>query len=287
MLYILAARGLLTRSRPRRAHVPGGDLADRGESVLPLQTVEPRRLYRQIADQIAGLIGKGEFARGSRLPAERELATLLGVSRTSVREALISLEIGGLVEVRVGSGVFVIAGAASPASVGDKGPGPFELLSARTLIEGEVAALAAVNAKNDDLESLRETIQRMTTHVDDFVIREEADRDFHLGIAKATGNSSLELVVEGLWNQRAELWGRMQQHFHTEDLARRTIHDHAAILAGLVAKDADAARTAMHRHLARVVREFQRGVNSKSRVANRPNSRGSRQAQFTGKGGAP
>ena len=83
---------------------------------MPLQTVEPRRLYRQIADQIAGLIGNGEFARGSRLPAERELATLLGVSRTSVREALISLEIGGLVEVRVGSGVFVIAGSPFPAS---------------------------------------------------------------------------------------------------------------------------------------------------------------------------
>jgi len=99
MLYILAVRGHLTPARPLRAHVPGSDLADRGEFVLPLQTVEPRRLYRQIADQIAGLIGNGEFARGSRLPAERELATLLGVSRTSVREALISLEIGGLVEV--------------------------------------------------------------------------------------------------------------------------------------------------------------------------------------------
>ena len=82
---------------------------------MPLQTVEPRRLYRQIADQIAGLIGNGEFAHGSRLPAERELATLLGVSRTSVREALISLEIGGLVDVRVGSGVFVTAGSASLA----------------------------------------------------------------------------------------------------------------------------------------------------------------------------
>lgn len=246
---------------------------------MPLQTVEPRRLYRQIAEQIGGLIGNGEFARGSRLPAERELATLLGVSRTSVREALISLEIGGLVEVRVGSGVFVTADSASLASAGDKGPGPFELLSARTLIEGEVAALAAVNAKGDDLEALRQTVVRMTTHVDDFVIREEADRDFHLGVAKATGNGSLELVVEGLWNQRAELWGRMQQHFHTEALARRTIHDHAAILAALEARNPDAARRAMHRHLARVVREFQRGVNSKPNVATK------RVATATGKRG--
>jgi len=252
---------------------------------LPLQTVEPRRLYRQIADQIAGLIGNGEFAHGSRLPAERELATLLGVSRTSVREALISLEIGGLVEVRVGSGVFVTAGPAAPAASGDKGPGPFELLSARTLVEGEVAALAATNATGDDLDALRQSIRRMTTHVDDFVIREETDREFHLGIAKATGNGSLELVVEGLWNQRAELWGRMQQHYHTEALARRTIHDHAAILAAIAAGNPDAARTAMHRHLARVVREFQRGVNSKAKIAIPSKSRSSRQAQFNGKGG--
>ncbi len=234
---------------------------------MPLQTVEPRRLYRQIADQIAGLIGKGEFARGTRLPAERELASLLGVSRTSVREALISLEIGGLVDVRVGSGVFVTAGAPAHDAEGDKGPGPFELLSARSLVEGEVAALAAGNASRDDLDALRQTIQRMTTHVDDFLVREEADREFHLGIAKATGNGSLELVVEGLWNQRAELWGRMQRHFHTEDLARRTIDDHAEILKSLVSGDSAAARAAMHRHLARVAREFQRGVGAKNKGA--------------------
>jgi GntR family uxuAB operon transcriptional repressor len=148
-----------------------------------------------------------------------------------------------------------------------------------------VAALAAVNATSDDLDTLRQAIQRMTTHVDDFVIREETDREFHLGIAKATGNGSLELVVEGLWNQRAELWGRMQQHYHTEALARRTIHDHAAILAAIAARNPDAARTAMHRHLARVVREFQRGGNGKTKVASQSKSRGSRQAKFNGKGG--
>ena len=64
---------------------------------MPLHTVEPLRLYRQIAGQIAALIDNGEFPAASRLPAERELATLLGVSRTSVREAIISLEMSGLV----------------------------------------------------------------------------------------------------------------------------------------------------------------------------------------------
>jgi DNA-binding FadR family transcriptional regulator len=227
---------------------------------VPLQTVEPRRLYRQIAEQIANLIASGEFAPGARLPAERELASLLGVSRTSVREAIISLEIAGLVDVRVGTGVFVTAGAAAHGTGADKGPGPFELLNARKLVEGEIAALAATHARAADIAALKDAVERMSAHIDDFAIREGTDRDFHLGIARATGNGSLELVVEGLWDQRAELWGRIQQHFHTEALARQTVRDHAAILAAITAHDAAAARSAMHRHIGRVAREFQRGV---------------------------
>ena len=234
---------------------------------MPLQAVEPRRLYRQIADQIARLIASGEFPPGARLPAERELANSLGVSRASVREAIISLEIGGLVEVRVGTGIFV-TGPMMQASVDrDSGPGPFELLQARKMVEGEVAALAAAKAREEDYAPMRQALEKMEAHVDDFATREASDREFHLALAKATGNSSLELVVEGLWNQRAELWGRMQRHYHTRELALKTIRDHAAILAAVEAKDADAARAAMHRHLTRVVREFQRGLDDRERRA--------------------
>ena len=227
---------------------------------MPLQAVEPKRLYRQIADQLAQLIASGEFAPGTRLPAERELAVSLGVSRTSVREAIISLEMSGLVEVRVGTGIFVVGKEAAPPAGGDAGPGPFELLNARKLVEGEIAALAARHARPEDIAALEESVARMAAHVDDFALREAEDQAFHRLLAKATGNGSLELVVEGLWNQRAELWGRLQQHFHTTDLAQRTIRDHGAIAAAVAAHDPDAARTALHRHLGRVVREFQRGV---------------------------
>jgi DNA-binding FadR family transcriptional regulator len=232
---------------------------------LPLTAVEPKRLYRQIADQIAQLIASGEFPAGSRLPAERELAVSLGVSRTSVREAIISLEMSGLVEVRVGTGIFVTGPDRVSGRNGvDGGPGPFELLDARRLVEGEIAALAARQGKPDDFEAIRLCVLQMEQHLDDFAARESADRDFHLLIAKATGNSSLELVVEGLWDQRAELWGRLQQHFHTHDLAVQTIRDHAAIAKAIAARDADGARAAMHRHISRVAREFQRGVDDKT-----------------------
>src|SRR5215211_1553365 len=105
---------------------------------MPLQIVEPQRLYRQIAGQLRTLMTAGEFKPGSRLPAERELAQQLGVSRPSVREALIALEVEGWVEVRTGSGVYVLERAGRPASDEAKVPptewGPLELIRARRVI---------------------------------------------------------------------------------------------------------------------------------------------------------
>ena len=227
---------------------------------MPLHTVEPLRLYRQIAGQIAALVDNGEFPAGSRLPAERELATLLGVSRTSVREAIISLEIAGRVEVRVGSGIFVAEpGAAQIVGFVDEGPSPFELLAARSLIEGEIAALAARSATKADLAAMRATLVRMRAQADNFTKRDAADREFHVRIAAATGNGSLALVVEGLWQQRrGKLWSRIEAYFHTQKIREGALLDHAQIIEALEQRDPDAARAAMHHHLARVEREFQR-----------------------------
>src|SRR5579859_6372563 len=99
---------------------------------MPLQAVDSRRLYRQIADQITSLIDRGEYASGARLPPERDLARQLGVSRPSVREALIALEVEGYVDVRVGSGVYVTRPTQSRAAL-PADSGPFELIRARSL----------------------------------------------------------------------------------------------------------------------------------------------------------
>jgi len=227
---------------------------------LPLHTVESTRLYRQIADQIASLIDRGEFGVGDRLPAERELASVLGVSRTSVREAIICLELAGRVDVRVGTGIFVREPpAAAPAGAADDAPGPFELLDARALIEGEIAARAAPRIRKRDLARLEQAIERMRAGRDDLARRDEADRDFHVAIAQATGNAALAAVVARLWNERSHpMWRRMQAHLHTTALHEMTVRDHTAIVAALASRDADAARGAMRRHLERVAREFQR-----------------------------
>ena len=133
---------------------------------MPLQAVEPQRLYRQIADQIRTLIQSGEFVAGSRLPAERDLAKQLGVSRPSVREALIALEVEGWVEVRTGSGVYVLDRAqhtqSAEKTIATTEWCPLELIRARRVVEGEMAAIAALQAKRKHLDAMRQALADMT-----------------------------------------------------------------------------------------------------------------------------
>src|SRR6186997_2777327 len=105
---------------------------------------EPRRLYEQIAQQLAKSIADGKHEVGQRLPSERELAQTFGVSRPTVREAIIALELDGLVDVRLGSGVYVKNRRPPGGTESAKDIGPFELLEARRIIEGEACALAAL-----------------------------------------------------------------------------------------------------------------------------------------------
>jgi DNA-binding FadR family transcriptional regulator len=218
---------------------------------MRLQAVEPRRLYRQIADQIRTLIGKGEVARGARLPAERDLARQLGVSRPSLREALIALEVEGLLDVRVGSGIYVTQADGRGRAVEINGAsGPFEVIRARWMIEGECAALAAKNGTAAQLRAIRKA------HAD--LLREakrhhnplDADRAFHVAIAQATGNSALELVVQTLWDQRVgPLYRALEMKLEYPAMAAETTDEHEAVLTAILDRDPAAARSAMRRHM--------------------------------------
>jgi len=224
----------------------------------PLQAVETRRLYRQIADQIAALIDKGEYGVGRRLPPERDLAKQLGVSRPSVREALIALEVEGYVEVRVGSGVYVTGPRpdSRPAPL-PADSGPFELIRARWLIEGECAALAAKHATKAQVRAMEEALEQMEAERDNGTMPLGADRLFHLRIAEASGNSALALVVRTLWDQRTgPLFLRLEHHFDTPGLWTVAIREHREVLAAIVKKDAPAARSAMRRHMDHAAKRF-------------------------------
>ena len=215
---------------------------------------EPR-LYRVVSSRIEALIREEHIKPGERLPAERDLATKLGVSRTSLREALIALELGGVVEVRGGSGVYVSEQAALTTARPAAGPGPFEVLAARRMIEVEVAALAAKNATPAAVDAILVAVEEMEQNQDNLGENESADRNFHLAI----GNSALVGVIEYLWAQRGSLWHKLTEHFQTEELRQLTLLDHRAILAAIASHDVAGARSAMRAHLDRVTRTFSRG----------------------------
>jgi DNA-binding FadR family transcriptional regulator len=235
---------------------------------MPIKAVEPQRLYRRIAEQIARLIRRGEYGPGERLPPERDLARQLKVSRPSVREALIALEVEGYVEVRVGSGVYVTQ--RRPAARGfDPLPGdsgPFELISARRLLESECAALAARQASPAQIRRMQAALTAMERDRRRAVMPLDNDRRFHLEIAEASGNSALALAVRTLWDQRTgPLFLRLERHFDTPDLWEAAIAEHNVVMAAIEGHDPGGARAAMRRHMDAAARRFQRSWSAGAR----------------------
>jgi DNA-binding FadR family transcriptional regulator len=225
---------------------------------MDLQPVEPRRLYRQIAEQIRALIAKGEAAPGERLPAERDLARRLRVSRPSLREALIALEVEGLLDVRVGSGIYVTQPGERHRAVEIEGEsGPFEVIRARRLIEGECAALAAKNAGPAQLRAIRKAHAHMLDEAKRHYNPLEADRAFHVRIAEASGNSALVLVLQTLWDQRmGPLYRALERKLEYPAMAAETVREHQAILTAIVRRDAGGARAAMRKHMDMTIKRY-------------------------------
>jgi len=221
---------------------------------MPFQPVESQRLYERVAHQIGDLIRAGEFAPGDRLPAERDLAKTLGVSRPVVREAMIALEVTGLVEVRTGSGAYVRAKPPAPGAPLDAGASPSDVLNARMLIEGEIAALAATNAQGPDLARIAGAFDEMIEAHAQARSWAGADLAFHAGVAAATGNAALIGVVERLWQEQyGPMFALLSQRVNLVENWPATLAGHRAILAGLRSREPAAARRAMHAHLAQVL----------------------------------
>lgn len=218
---------------------------------MPIHAIEPRRLYRQIADQLRALIVGGEFPVGSRLPAERELAAQLGVSRPSVREALIALEVEGLVEVRVGSGIHVVAREPGPQAVRiGNAFGPFEIIRARQVVEGELAAIAARTMGRAQVAALNEALAVMEEEMRAGRIPIEGDRLFHARIAEASENAPLMHVVGELFDERNNpLFAQLGHHFENETNWQCALDEHRAVLDAIAARAPQRARAAMHEHL--------------------------------------
>jgi DNA-binding FadR family transcriptional regulator len=213
------------------------------------------RLYERVAAQLSEQIVKGRYAVGQRLPSERELAQTHSVSRPTIREAVIALELDGLVEVRLGSGVYVIAPAPRGGRAGATDIGPFELLEARRAIEGEASALAAPRITDATLQELDRLVEVMEIENErDVSAAERADRQFHMLIAEASQNSAMTAAVEALWDarERSPQTQLMSTKAHAAGVYPR-IEEHAAIVTALRTRSPEAAREAMRRHLTRVL----------------------------------
>lgn len=207
------------------------------------------RRYQLVAKQIIDLIESGEFAPGSRLPGERELAERLGVSRVTIREAEIALEAQGYIAVKTGSGVYV-----RPRLPDDMSPlaeiDAFELTTVRAVVEAESAALAALNMTPAAMDLLEETVLVMSGNDD---AAEAADERFHLLIAENSGSPILEHFVRTLWRMRNEAPRVVQVYSNVcKSGFEDRVEEHRAVLDAIRKRDPNAARLAMREHFSRL-----------------------------------
>ena len=215
---------------------------------------ETRRLYQQVADRIRVLIAAGTFPPASRLPAERDLAQQLGVSRPSLREALIALEIDGSVEIRMGSGVYVTAAGGTERAAGammrPMGESPSELMQARAVLEGGVAALAAARMTPEATAGLRSCLAAMHGEIGAGRKPLEHDRQFHVSIAAISGNPVLTRLVGELFDERhSPISAQLSGHFESPETWALALGEHEAILDALEAGDPLQAEAAMRCHI--------------------------------------
>lgn len=207
-----------------------------------------KRLYHSVADQIMKLIRDGAFPPGTRLPGERELADRFNVSRVTVREAEIALQALGYISIKTGSGVYVLD-PAEKASTGLPTVTAFELTEARLLFESEAAALAAQHISDEALERLSELVETMSNDGPQFSdASAEADQEFHLTIAAASGNAAVQYVIETLWKIRNQIPAIRDVHKAICARDDQLTVEHEDVVKALRRRDPAAARQAMQAH---------------------------------------
>ncbi|HXN98282.1 MAG TPA: FadR/GntR family transcriptional regulator [Candidatus Acidoferrales bacterium] len=215
------------------------------------EVVRRNKVYEEVAKQIERLILK-KLKPGDKLPSERELAETLQVSRSSIRDAIRGLELLGLVEPRQGAGTIVrersTDSVANPFASALKRRQNLvtELLDFRKMLEPPLAARAAANASVDEISEMEEILQRQekTQGQGDPAIAEDAE--FHYSIALASGNSVVLKVIDTLMDL---LRDTREQSLQVEGRAQKSLAGHRRILAAIKRHDAEAAKSAMRRHI--------------------------------------
>ena len=232
------------------------------------KVVRTSRLYEQIVQQIEESVLNGSLKPGDQLPAERDLAQRLGVSRTAVREAVKTLREKGLVEAYSGRGTFVTDGTSQAArqsfdlmvKIGQQEGSP-HLAELRLILEPGIAAMAAERVKEEDLAAMRDAVAVMERSQKQPEAYIEADLDFHLALAEAVANplilSLIDSIVGLLREQRIKI-------FNVEGGPQRGQFHHKRILEAVERRDPEMARAAMRAHLEQVRQDSQISSGGKS-----------------------
>jgi GntR family transcriptional repressor for pyruvate dehydrogenase complex len=232
------------------------------------KVVRTSRLYEQIVQQIEDSVLNGSLKPGDQLPAERDLAQRLGVSRTAVREAVKALREKGLVEAYSGRGTFITDGTSQAArqsfdlmiKIGQQEGAP-HLAELRLILEPGIAALAATRIQEPELVAMREAVAVMDRAQRDPGAYIEADLDFHLALAEAVANplilSLIDSIVGLLREQRIKI-------FNVEGGPQRGQIHHKRILEAVERHDPEMAQSAMRSHLEQVRQDSQASSGGKS-----------------------
>ena len=219
-----------------------------------LKAVKKTKLHEQIVNQIQALIDKGRLKNGDQLPPERELATIFKVSRHSVREAIRILEQKKVVISRPGSGTYIIPDDESvvvdflATAINQEKNTLEEIFQFRELLEPQIAALAARNATQADHTVLQDILERQRNErISD--VANKLDQEFHLALARATGNAVLLHIVELL----NHIFLKSRHEYSLSSHRKRlSLHGHQKIATAIQKGKPEQARDLMSAHLCEI-----------------------------------
>lgn len=224
---------------------------------MKFKPIKPKKVSTQIADQIRASILAGEFNPGDKLPPERELAEMFGVSRPSVREALNMLAVSGLVETYQGGGTVVrslvenAAGMALTELIRIDGDRALDVIEVRKGMESWTAWYAAERALPEDVRRLETIVKGMAANLSGLQSSEDLDANFHTLVARATHNvvwfHMMQSIFDAMQEFQRDVWRAV---YLTEEDQRSLYTHHLRIYEAIRDKNPEAARNAMLEHLA-------------------------------------
>ncbi len=234
------------------SHQTNAIMGTESPAKLGFEAIPRNKVYQEVARQLERHITE-ELKPGDLLPPERQLVQMLGVSRSSVRDAIRSLELKGLIEPRQGIGTVVCSPDAVPGPLAtallEKRKMIAELLDVRNMIEPPLAGRAALHVSRDEIAEMEEILVRQEAKVRGGGLGIDEDSEFHYNIALASDNSAVLKIVDVLMDLLRETRERTLQ---VEGRQEKSLAGHHRILSALKRGDAEAAEAAMRRHLQEV-----------------------------------